>query len=102
MARGIKSLPDFSYRIGLVFIDTGSGQQKRVILNDPVWVNHIKSRADMVPDISDSFLVGMLQNMLDWPEEATYTVQHKNPVIARSIGLYKLAKRRETLHVISL
>ena len=113
IARGIKSLPGFSYKIGLVFIDTNSGQQKRVTLTDTVWVKHIRERSDLVPDLSDSFLVGMLQSMLGWPEiqavsdyvmvgHPSNKVFHKNPVIARAIGLYKLSKSKETLNVTSL
>jgi hypothetical protein len=113
VARRIKSLPDFKYRIGLVFIDTNSGQQKRVTLTDTVWVKHIRERLDLVPDLSDSFLVGMLQSMLGWPEIQTAPdsvmvghpqnkVTNKNPTIARAIGLYKLAKQKEAKNVVSL
>lgn len=119
VARQIKTLSGFSYRIGLVFIDVSTGQQKRVTLNDRVWVRHIKERKDLVPDLSDSFLVGMLQEMLDWPhiqefkeaelENPTVMVghpqnkiRHANPTVARAIGLYRLAREQETFNVVSL
>ncbi len=113
IARKIKSLPGFVYRTGLVFIDLSAGHQKRIVLTDPVWVRHVQTRHDIVPDVSDSFLVGMLQNMLGWPEIKTYQVEadkvavmvdhpdnvvkNRNPVIARAIGLYQLALERNNL-----
>ena len=114
VARKIKALPGFVCRTGLLFIDLEYGHQKRVTVSHTALVTSIQSNAQLVPDLSDYFLVGMLQEALGWPEikdsfdldTKTHTIMvgpadnivlNKHPTVGRAIGLYNLSVRRNNL-----